>query len=70
VTVLNKVDALDEEELASARSELEKACNGPVMPMSGVARTNTVEVLRALRGQIDADRLRTRATEEQVPWQP
>jgi len=70
VTVLNKVDALDEEELARARSELEKACGGPVMPMSGVARTNTVEVLRALRGQIDADRLRTRATEEQVPWQP
>ena len=70
VTVLNKIDALDEEELASARSELEKACGGPVMPMSGVARTNTVEVLRALRAQIDGDRLRSSTSEEQVPWQP
>ncbi|MEQ6203396.1 GTPase ObgE [Sulfitobacter sp. HNIBRBA2951] len=70
VTVLNKVDALDEEELASARAELEKACGGSVMPMSGVARTNTVEVLRALRSRIDADRLRQNATGEQAPWQP
>jgi len=70
ITVLNKVDALDEEELANARTELEKACGGMVMPMSGVAQTNTVEVLRALRGEIDDDRIRQKPAEEEAPWQP
>ncbi|KEJ88562.1 GTPase ObgE [Sulfitobacter donghicola] len=71
ITVLNKVDALDEEELASALKELTKACGGNVvMPMSGVAQTNTVEVLRALRAEIDDDRVRQKPAEEQAPWQP
>jgi len=70
ITVLNKIDALDEEELANACSELEKACGGEIMTMSGVAQTNTVDVLRALRGQIDEDRLRQRSPEEEAPWQP
>jgi GTP-binding protein len=70
ITVLNKIDALDEEELASASAELEKACAGPVMHMSGVAQTNTVEVLRALRGEIDEDRIRQNPVEEEAPWQP
>lgn len=70
ITVLNKIDALDEEQLANASSELEKACKGPIMQMSAVARTNTVDVLRALRGQIDEDRLRQQPAEEQAPWQP
>lgn len=70
ITVLNKIDALDEEELANACSELEKASGGPVMQMSAVARTNTVDVLRALRGQIDEDRIRQKPAEEQAPWQP
>ncbi len=70
ITVLNKIDALDEEELATACAELEKASGGPVMQMSAVARTNTVEVLRALRNEIDAARLRELPAEEQAPWQP
>jgi GTP-binding protein len=70
ITVLNKIDALDEDELASASEELEKASGGPVMQMSGVARTNTVEVLRALRGEIDENRLRLSTPEEEAPWQP
>lgn len=70
ITVLNKIDALDEEELASACAELEKASGGPVMQMSAVAWTNTVDVLRALRGQIDEDRIRQKPAEEQAPWQP
>ncbi|WP_299030448.1 GTPase ObgE [uncultured Sulfitobacter sp.] len=70
ITVLNKIDALDEEEQASAMKQLKKACNGVVMPMSGVAQTNTVEVLRALRGEIDDDRLRQKPAEEEAPWQP
>ena len=70
ITVLNKIDALDEEELASAYEELKKACGGDVMHMSGVAKTNTVEVLRALRSEIDDDRIRQRPVEEEAPWQP
>jgi GTP-binding protein len=70
VTVLNKIDALDEEERASALKELENACGGPVMMMSGVAREGVTEVLRALRGEIDEDRLRHRPQEEIAPWQP
>lgn len=70
ITVLNKVDALDEEELATAYDELKKASGGVVMQMSAVAKTNTVEVLRALRGKIDEDRIRQSAAEEEAPWQP
>lgn len=70
ITVLNKIDALDEEEQASGLKELKKACGGVVMPMSGVAQTNTVEVLRALRSEIDDDRIRLKPAEEEAPWQP
>ncbi len=70
ITVLNKVDALDEEEQANALKKLEKASGGLVLAMSGVARTGVTEVLRALRGKIDEDRLRHRPQEEQEPWQP
>ena len=71
ITVLNKIDALDEDDRVTAREELEKACGGEVMMMSGVAREGVTEVLRALRGQIDDDRLRFRSEdEEEAPWQP
>jgi len=70
ITVLNKIDAMDKKLLASASAELKKACGGPIMMMSGVAKTNTVDVLRALRGEIDANRLRETAGEEEAPWQP
>ena len=70
ITVLNKVDALDEEERATACTDLEKASGGPVMLMSSVAREGVTDVLRALRGQIDDDRLRHRPAEEAAPWRP
>ena len=70
ITVLNKIDALDDAERATARAELEEACNGPVMLMSSVAREGVTEVLRSLRGQIDDDRLRHRPAEEAEPWHP
>jgi GTP-binding protein len=70
ITVLNKIDALDEESLTSASDELRKASGGEIMLMSGVAKTNTVEVLRTLRGEIDANRLRQSDGEEEAPWQP
>jgi GTP-binding protein len=71
ITVLNKIDALTDEEIAEARAALEEASGGPVMVMSGVARTGLIEVLRSLRAQIDADRLRMReGREEPEPWRP
>ncbi|NRB33756.1 MAG: GTPase ObgE [Rhodobacteraceae bacterium] len=70
VTVLNKVDALDDEERAEARAILEQASGGPVMEMSGVARQGVTDVLRALRSQIDADRLRFKSDETDTKWEP
>ncbi len=69
VTVLNKVDALSEEERNEARAALEAEA-GPVMTMSGVSREGVVDVLRALRSEISDDRIRRTTPEEQAPWQP
>ena len=39
--------------------------------MSGVSREGLTDVLRALRSQIDEDRLRQKPVEEEdAPWQP
>ncbi len=74
VTVLNKIDTLDEEERAFIKEELEAVTDGPVMLMSGVSREGVTDVLRALRTQIDADRLRQKKAdageEGDAPWQP
>lgn len=74
LTVLNKIDALDEEERAFIKDELEAAVGGPVMMMSGVSREGTQDALRALRAEIDENRLRHRKIEDQeaedAPWQP
>ncbi|MEM9779858.1 MAG: GTPase ObgE [Pseudomonadota bacterium] len=53
VTVLNKIDALDEEEQAAALDTLTDVCGGPVLRMSGVSRAGVTEVLRALRAIVD-----------------
>ncbi|MEM6760713.1 MAG: GTPase ObgE [Pseudomonadota bacterium] len=70
VTVLNKVDALTDEQREEARLALEEASQAPVLEMSGVAKTGVTDVLRNLRTQIDADRLRQRNPVEAAPWQP
>ncbi len=70
VTVLNKIDALDDDERDAAKEALEKASGGPVMMMSGVAREGVTEVLRALRSQIADERLRHTPVEEEEPWRP
>ncbi|MEP2890832.1 GTPase ObgE [Tateyamaria sp.] len=70
ITVLNKIDALDEEERATALDELKKASGGPVMSMSSVAREGVTEVLRNMRTQIDDDRIRQRPATEEEPWRP
>ncbi len=71
LTVLNKIDALDETEQAEAKAALEEASGGPVLLMSGVAGMGVKEVLRALRTRIDKDKLRHKiAIEEPLSWQP
>ncbi|RBO54392.1 GTPase ObgE [Rhodovulum sp. BSW8] len=72
VTVLNKIDSLDDDERAEKRAALEEATGGPVMLMSGVSREGVTEVLRALRAEIDEDRLRLKADEdgEGEAWRP
>ena len=70
ITALNKVDALTDEERAEKLAELE-AVAGHVMPMSGVAGEGVMDVLRALRRQIDAaKRAEKDATEEPGEWRP
>lgn len=75
VTVLNKIDALDDEERVFLKEELEAVAGAEVMLMSGATGEGTTEVLRALRSRISADRLRQRAEaavedEEDASWQP
>ena len=72
ITVLNKIDALDAAMRAARKAELEAAAGGPVLLMSGATREGVTEVLRALRAEIGATRLRHRKAAEAAPapWQP
>lgn len=68
VTVLNKIDALDDETRAERHAALQAVVDGPVYQMSGVSREGLSDVLRALRAAIEADR--AGEDEEGAPWQP
>ncbi len=69
LTVLNKIDALDDEEREEKRAALAKVA-GHVFLMSGVSREGVTEVLRAVRRQVDAQRKREAPAAEEEPWQP
>ncbi len=69
LTVLNKIDALDEDEREEKRAALAEVA-GHVFLMSGVSREGLTEVLRAVRRQVDAQRKREAPAEEEQPWQP
>ena len=56
ITVLNKIDALDDEERGFLRDELHEAGACDVMLMSGASREGVTEVLRALRPAVEARR--------------
>ncbi len=56
LVALNKIDALDAEERAFLREELEAVAGAPVMEMSGVSGEGVEAVLRALRAHVDAAR--------------
>jgi GTP-binding protein len=72
--VLNKIDALDDEERAFLRDEIAAVAKGPVLMMSGVSREGIPDVLRALRAEIDDNRLRHRTAAEEAQeaeaWRP
>ncbi|CUH66126.1 GTP-binding protein Obg [Thalassovita autumnalis] len=75
ITVLNKIDTLDDEERAFLKEELEAVVGGPVMMMSGVSHEGTEDVLRALRALIDDNRLRIKQEKlaqegEEEQWHP
>lgn len=71
ITVLNKIDSLDDELRDMQREFLEEAVGGPVMLMSGASGEGVTEVLRALRSEISEDRLRQKTTDEEPEtWQP
>ncbi|CUJ94874.1 GTPase ObgE [Shimia thalassica] len=71
VTVLNKIDTLDAEEREFIKDELEAATGTKVMLMSGVSKEGVTDVLRALRQQIDDNRLRQKKLgEEPEDWRP
>jgi GTP-binding protein len=71
ITVLNKIDALDDEEKEFYKTELERVSGGTVLLMSSVSRDGLDTVLRALRAQIDDDRIRLKKSQEvEEPWQP
>jgi GTP-binding protein len=73
VTVLNKIDALDEEERAFLKDELEAAGAENVMLMSGASKEGVTEVLRALHPHVAARRAADRPADpeaEDGAWQP
>ncbi|QFT80810.1 GTPase Obg/CgtA [Roseovarius sp. THAF27] len=71
VTVLNKIDTLDDEERDFLKEELEALTGSRVLLMSGVSREGVTDVLRVLRAYIDEGRLRERSgDDEDAPWQP
>ncbi|MCV6598633.1 MAG: GTPase ObgE [Mangrovicoccus sp.] len=70
ITVMNKIDALDDELRREIRKTLKEASGGPVLMMSGVSREGVDPVLRALRNEIDSDRLRRSPAAEPDTWSP
>lgn len=71
LTVLSKTDALDDEERAFIKGEVEAATGAEVMLMSSVTGEGVTEVLRALRAAIRAQRAEEAASgTEDAPWQP
>ncbi|WP_316015679.1 GTPase ObgE [Roseobacter sp. HKCCA0434] len=71
VTVLNKIDALDAELVEMQKAELEEACGGEVLTLSGAAGTGLTEVLRALRALIVARaKAEAEAGQEPQQWTP
>ncbi|MGJ8604730.1 MAG: GTPase ObgE [Marivita sp.] len=70
ITALNKIDALDDEERAFLKEELERKAGHEVMLMSGVSKEGLTDVLRVLRQHVKTTRKREQAIDEVEPWRP
>ena len=70
VTVLNKIDALDEDSIALRKGLLEAETGGPVLVMSSVAQQGVAPVLRALWSHIQPMRQTDGDDEAGQSWQP
>ena len=68
VVGLNKIDALDEDERAAAAAQLEDEGVTPML-LSGATGEGVQQVLRALRGRIEAER-GALAVKEIEAWRP
>ncbi len=70
ITAISKIDALDEEERAAARTSLEGVA-GPVLMLSAVTGEGVPDALRALRRIIAKDRApEVSAAPAEPPWRP
>ena len=70
ITALNKIDALDDEERAFIREELEAATGEKVLMLSGASGEGLQDVLRTLRAHVKEQRLAEAGPEEEEPWYP
>lgn len=70
ITALNKIDALDDEERAFIREELEAATREKVLMLSGASGEGLQDVLRTLRAHVKEQRLAEAGPEEEEPWHP
>ena len=70
IVALNKIDALDAKARKAGLAKLEKASGERVYAISGATGEGVQEVLRALRSDIGADRLKAAKTTEVKAWQP
>ena len=71
IVALNKVDALDDEERAFYKEELEAQSDAEVLLLSAVSGEGVPEVLRALRRVIDQTHTAAqKQDEDDTPWQP
>lgn len=68
ITVLNKIDALDDETRAERLAALQAEIGGEALTMSAVSREGVTEVLRALWAQIEPSRVMD--TRDAEPWRP
>ncbi|MEK9642238.1 MAG: GTPase ObgE [Paracoccaceae bacterium] len=71
IVALNKVDALDDEERAFYKEELEAQSDAEVLLLSAVSGEGVPEVLRALRRVIyQTHAAAQKQDEDDTPWQP
>ena len=71
IVALNKVDALDDEERAFYKEELEAQSDAEVLLLSAVSGEGVPEALRALRRVIDQTHAAAqKQDEDDTPWQP